>query len=66
MIAETVTIPTQSTGRIPPIAFPIISARILTAIVQLPSNFTGIINRTIPTIDGTRNFAMRLLLFFSI
>ena len=54
-IADNVTMPTQSPGNISPIESLIMSAMILTTIVQLPSYCTGIMNKIIPTIDGTKN-----------
>ena len=64
--AEIVRTIQQRVGRIPPIAPEMASARILTAIVQLPSNLMGIINRKIPITDGIMNPAFVAFLLFII
>ena len=65
-IADNVTIPTHNAGNNSPIAPLIMSAMILTTIVQLPSYCTGIINKIIPMIDGTKNPASEPCFLFSI
>ena len=61
--AETVRISTHSSGRKPPMAPEMMSARILTTTVHSPAAFfTGIINRMIPVIDGIINMAFSFAL----
>ena len=62
--AETVRMNRQRPGRMLSAMAEIQSAMILTAMVQLPSTLIGIMNRKIPTTEGTMNRA--LLTFFSI
>ena len=62
--AETVRMNRQRPGRMLSAIAEIQSAMILTAMVQLPSTLIGIMNRKIPTTEGTMNRA--LLTFFSI
>ena len=65
-IADSVTMPTHSAGKNSPIASEIMSAIIFTTIVQLPSYCTGIMNKIIPTIDGTKKPASEPCCLFSI